>query len=163
MKFLILLFATCVFAKTTTYTHYYEDTGEYCNCIYDYDEAEVNIYAGTSFINATVLPNLCYQINIGIFGAVVTGNDTKLIIQNGEITSLITNGIINDYSNSTLMVYNSQVILRKTTETMDDWAIALIVISGVLLLLLIIIIASMGFGMTSYLCKSAENIPLIKN
>jgi hypothetical protein len=158
MKFLILLFVAFAFADSHV-NYYYEDTGEYSQCVYDCDRIEVNIYAGNAFINATVLPDLCYQISIGILGAVVIGYGTKMIIQNGKIISLITNGNITDYSNSTVMMYNSQVIFRETIETMDDWAIWLIVIS-LFLAILIVITTGIVFIRRK---KSAENIPLIKN
>lgn len=128
MKFLVLLFASCAFAAfTDTYelSTVYGKTGDFVQCFDDYENIRVTLYAGNSFISSTLLPD-CYSITIGIFDAIVTGENTKLIIQDGKITSMVTNGMITDYSETTPATYNSEIIFHYELTLVDAAAVLLV-------------------------------------
>jgi hypothetical protein len=140
MKFLVLLFASCAFAAFTdtyTFSTVYIETGDYVQCFDDYENIRVTLYAGNSFISSTLLPD-CYSITVGIFDAIITGENTKLMIQDGKITSMITNGMITDYSESTPATYNSEIIFHYELTVMSGFAIIMIIVLAVPVVCLLI-------------------------
>jgi hypothetical protein len=161
MKFLILLFASCAFASLTdtyTFSTVYSKTGDHVQCFDDYENIRVMLYAGNSFISSTLLPD-CYSITVGIFDAIITGENTKLMIQDGKITSMVTNGMITDYSESTPATYNSEIIFHYELTVVDGFAIIMII---VLVVIGVYLLFGGAFCLAIAICICREDDPEAK-
>lgn len=158
MKFLILLFVTCAFANTYVGTEIFDNTGVYNYCIESDSISGVQLYAGNSFIDATLLPNKCYTLSIGVYDAIITGENTNLMIQNGIIISLITNGKILRYTDELAITYFGKAIVSHTYTAMNPMWILLIIIAAFTSPILLLCICTM-IANNAVCCTEVRNTP----
>jgi hypothetical protein len=156
MKFLVLLFVA--FANTYVGTEIFNNTGVYNYCIESDSISGVQLYAGNSFIDATLLPNKCYIISIGVYDAIITGENTNLMIQNGIIISLITNGKILRYTDELAITYFGKVTVSYTYTAISPMSMVLIIIALFTSPILLLCIGAM-IANNTVCCTEVRNTP----
>lgn len=136
MRFLVLLFAAFAFASITETDEFaFKNDGDIC--FDDADIVYVDLYSGNATISATILPNRCYHVVVEPSGVIVTGENTNLAIQDGEIVSLITNDEILNFGYSSLITYNSEIVFNTSLRNVNIGIIILSVVSSITACLII--------------------------